>query len=310
MVFITNFTNSRDLEDIKYSFDHGKQTNIDDLLDSFKSGNTTWSVYKGAAIGDIVVFMCAKEARNNLGMATSHIPNDYGADFFAFVDEQKALYKKYSGCLLGYGVVASDPYKDDWWMADIVRMRQFPVPIHIDDFRSFIRISRAYSITKLQDDQWGRLKWVVNQKNPGFFPDAIPPDVKTLNDEFEQAVLKEGTKPIDRLKKEAEKEGSKPSVSTVHTQVYSRNPTIASYVKKRANGYCQLCGEKAPFIDVNNEPYLECHHIDWLSKGGMDSIDNCVALCPNCHRKMHIIGDPDDIALLKTRISKVQGIGG
>ena len=30
-----------------------------------------------------------------------------------------------------------------------------------------------------------------------------------------------------------------------------------------------------------------------------DTIDNTVALCPNCHRKMHIVKDIDDINKLK-----------
>jgi 5-methylcytosine-specific restriction protein A len=34
---------------------------------------------------------------------------------------------------------------------------------------------------------------------------------------------------------------------------------------------------------------LEVHHIQWLSNDGDDTIDNIVALCPNCHRKMHIL---------------------
>ena len=109
-------------------------------------------------------------------------------------------------------------------------------------------------------------------------------------------------KSLNQLKKAAEKKTTAPSSSTVQTKVYHRDPVIAAYVKKRANGFCQLCGIKAPFNDPNGEPYLECHHIDWLSNGGMDSIDNCVALCPNCHRKMHILNDPGDITLLKMRI--------
>ena len=49
----------------------------------------------------------------------------------------------------------------------------------------------------------------------------------------------------------------------------------------------------------NNKPYLEAHHLKWLSKGGTDTIDNVVALCPNCHRKMHELNDKDDIKKLK-----------
>ena len=47
---------------------------------------------------------------------------------------------------------------------------------------------------------------------------------------------------------------------------------------------------------------METHHIEWLSKGGSDTIDNTVALCPNCHRKMHIVNDERDTETLKKRI--------
>ena len=70
-----------------------------------------------------------------------------------------------------------------------------------------------------------------------------------------------------------------------------RDPYIAQYAKMRAKGICQLCKKPAPFNNIDGEPYLESHHIKWLSDGGEDSIDNTVALCPNCHRRMHIVKD-------------------
>lgn len=75
---------------------------------------------------------------------------------------------------------------------------------------------------------------------------------------------------------------------------YTPNPYIGEYIKRQAKGICQLCQTSAPFIDKNGSPYLEIHHIVWLSKGGDDSIENTVALCPNCHRKMHILDDEAD----------------
>ena len=65
---------------------------------------------------------------------------------------------------------------------------------------------------------------------------------------------------------------------------------VSVYVKKRAKGKCDLCGQDAPFLDNYGIPYLEEHHVDRLTDGGDDTIDNAVALCPNCHRKMHILG--------------------
>lgn len=68
-----------------------------------------------------------------------------------------------------------------------------------------------------------------------------------------------------------------------------RDPYIAEWAKRRAKGICLLCDEPAPFIDDKGKPYLEAHHIVWLSEGGKDSVQNVVALCPNCHRKMHVL---------------------
>lgn len=88
-----------------------------------------------------------------------------------------------------------------------------------------------------------------------------------------------------RLKTAPHKVGSRDVVS----KQYDRNPELIEYIKRLANGICQLCGSLAPFNGKNGDPYLEIHHIEWLSKGGDDSIKNTTALCPNCHRKMHIL---------------------
>lgn len=86
------------------------------------------------------------------------------------------------------------------------------------------------------------------------------------------------------------------------TSVYVRNVHVSAYVKKRANGHCDLCGAPAPFKDRNGQPYLECHHVEWLSRGGEDSIDNAVALDPSCHRKMHELDLQADVSKLKEKI--------
>ena len=98
------------------------------------------------------------------------------------------------------------------------------------------------------------------------------------------------------------KQGKANSVRNVKTTVYERDEDIAEYVKRRAKGICDLCGNKAPFENRKNEPYLEEHHIKWLSEGGDDSIENAVALCPNCHRKMHVLNSCDDRDALYNRL--------
>lgn len=69
---------------------------------------------------------------------------------------------------------------------------------------------------------------------------------------------------------------------------FHRSELVILTVLDGANGICEKCGEKAPFLRRSNGlPYLEVHHRIPLSKGGKDKVDNAVALCPNCHREAH-----------------------
>lgn len=89
----------------------------------------------------------------------------------------------------------------------------------------------------------------------------------------------------------------------VTTTQYTRDPYIGELAKRLAAGKCELCRQPASFKDSKEKPYLETHHVVWLARGGSDSIDNTVALCPNCHRKMHIVDDPNDVKRL-LRVAK------
>ncbi len=82
---------------------------------------------------------------------------------------------------------------------------------------------------------------------------------------------------------------------------YKRSFFITEYVKRKAKGFCDLCGKPAPFKNKTGIPYLENHHIKWLSRHGADTIENCVALCPNCHKKMHVVNSSTDIMNLKMK---------
>lgn len=68
---------------------------------------------------------------------------------------------------------------------------------------------------------------------------------------------------------------------------YSRNLYIVAYALNRAKGICELCKKEAPFIKEDGSPYLEVHHIIPLSENGSDSLENVIAICPNCHRELH-----------------------
>lgn len=89
----------------------------------------------------------------------------------------------------------------------------------------------------------------------------------------------------------------KPQIA--ETTVYYRDPYLKEIVRRIAEGKCQYCGNNAPFFDKNGEPYLEEHHVKGLADGGKDIIDNVVAICPNCHRKMHVLNEEDDVIVLE-----------
>lgn len=111
------------------------------------------------------------------------------------------------------------------------------------------------------------------------------------NFEKEKIASKKSNEELNDIVNAIDKKTSKRCV--ISTQ-YERNPHVAIYTKRRADGFCELCENEAPFKDKNGEPFLEVHHIIWLSDGGSDNKANTVALCPNCHRKIHALNNDED----------------
>ena len=75
----------------------------------------------------------------------------------------------------------------------------------------------------------------------------------------------------------------------------TKDKGIVNKVKSlEAINKCELCGKDAPFKDKSGTPYLEFHYVVWLSEGGDPTPSNTVVLCPNCHRRIHVLRDPED----------------
>jgi len=131
-----------------------------------------------------------------------------------------------------------------------------------------------------------------------------------INDEFEKIRLKHPKQKFEFLeyyRKELENNTTISSQTTSEKRNYKianapkipekiqiisngfkRNPDIIVEVLYRANGICEHCKSKAPFIrKTNNTPYLEVHHKKTLANGGEDTIKNAIAVCPNCHKYLH-----------------------
>lgn len=131
----------------------------------------------------------------------------------------------------------------------------------------------------------------------------------TINKEYSQKAFEFKSKQAKRLSNDEVARRAKSAKKIVGTrntvsQQHDRDPWVAEHAKRIANGTCQLCEKAAPFANMKGEPYLETHHIVWLAKGGEDSINNTVALCPNCHRKMHVKNCRKDIEKLQSKVEK------
>jgi RNA polymerase sigma factor (sigma-70 family) len=148
-------------------------------------------------------------------------------------------------------------------------------------------------------------------KQEGVSAEGIKRKAKPLTKKLSEKELKERTE--FSIKRQLEKRISDREVKTrpvylqldmpteqVPSSTYTRNPYVSELAKRRAKGYCQLCKKPAPFNDKDGNPFLETHHVVWLSQGGEDTIENTVALCPNCHRKMHSLNLKLDQKKLKS----------
>ena len=80
----------------------------------------------------------------------------------------------------------------------------------------------------------------------------------------------------------------KPSVATVTTNIFIRNKDVIAEVLEQAAGICGKCKKPAPFNRRSDQrPFLEVHHKLQLAHDGEDTVENAIALCPNCHRQLH-----------------------
>ncbi|MFG1325658.1 HNH endonuclease [Xanthobacter autotrophicus] len=94
---------------------------------------------------------------------------------------------------------------------------------------------------------------------------------------------------------------------TSERTVYARSRDVRSYVLRRADGRCEGCGCTAPFFRADGSPYLEPHHIRRVSDGGPDDVRFVIALCPNCHRRVHAGADGNDYnASLLRRMESIE----
>ncbi|MGG3943012.1 HNH endonuclease [Peribacillus psychrosaccharolyticus] len=162
-------------------------------------------------------------------------------------------------------------------------------------------VANPYQEEQLDDNGMKRQVWIFPLKSINNQKKIIVPDLIIRMKEVlrEKKVRKLDNGELENRARTARRKSSKRRTATT---TYERDPYVSEFAKRWAKGICQLCNHPAPFLNKNGDPYLHTHHIEWLSRGGEDSIYNTVALCPNCHDKMHIMNLEEDIRELKDKV--------
>jgi 5-methylcytosine-specific restriction protein A len=163
-----------------------------------------------------------------------------------------------------------------------------------------VLVGAPYQEEQLDDAKQARQVWMfpVQLKPGGAIPVLTEEQARVIEDSHARKARQLSTDELEALAKRAKK---KPAVRTAQTTAFVRDAAVAEYAKRLAKGLCDLCEMPAPFQTKANEAYLECHHIAWLAHRGEDTIANTVALCPNCHRKMHVVDHKADRERLTKR---------
>ena len=149
----------------------------------------------------------------------------------------------------------------------------------LDGFKGGYKVNGAEYNGNIEKDQKETLKKICNGEY-NFLLKPIPIlekiKVENLIDE-ETANIKD-----ENERKNARELGNE---QTVYARANFPSEEI-NKIHRRAQNKCEFC-ECQTFEKKNGEMYFEIHHIVHYSDGGENSSQNCVLLCPNCHRKIH-----------------------
>jgi 5-methylcytosine-specific restriction enzyme A len=163
------------------------------------------------------------------------------------------------------------------------------------------RSAEPYQETQADDEGDPRVVWVFPLAPKGGFVPALP--IEIVRDLEERKAKQARRLSDDEVAARARRSGrDEVGVQSATIKQFQRSVWVAEHAKRRANGVCNLCNQQAPFKHKTGQPYLETHHIEWLARGGANTIENTVALCPNCHKRMHVLDDPTDVRKLKAAV--------
>jgi 5-methylcytosine-specific restriction endonuclease McrA len=209
---------------------------------------------------------------------------DYKGGEQAFLDRHSGGRSPRTHYLLHEGT--SYPLKALWAAAHLpaIHARNFKTGEALAGFRSlgFKRFVRPTSRAQIEK---GLVSGKTGANGTGLSKRATT--LEELEKRLEVDVRRSLSDSVSARRKRLARADNKPTRISATTTVFARNADVIAEVLDRSEGNCEGCGKPAPFDRRNRQPYLEVHHRKMLSRGGLDTAENALALCPNCHRYRH-----------------------
>lgn len=180
--------------------------------------------------------------------------------------------------------VFSETYVEN---AAIINNPDLPIYVfHRSDDRELFTFSGCFRNEAVHKEADGS-KWFELVRSAAIAP-GNRVDEGELRREFLQRVKDAEQTPREKRLARLKVAPKRPAKVMTSSIAYIRNPDVVAEVLFRSDGVCEGCGSKAPFKrNADGSPYLEVHHKKHLSEGGDDTVENAIAVCPNCHRREH-----------------------
>ena len=173
---INNISFPKTIKELEHFVDEVGHFNVEDIL---LSSTVEWTMPKWALKNDIVFFFHAKTAIQTIRRLESEVRSSNFRNDNLLLEELKHardLYNSYGGKIFAIGRVLGRPFSDNgkWqegvhWRgrvyAEIGDIAILQTPIKIDEFSSFITVSRQSAFTPVVGADFEKLKEIIARSN-------------------------------------------------------------------------------------------------------------------------------------------------
>jgi len=202
---------------------------------------------------------------------------------------------------------------DTLWQGNFTEKSDFKVGVRVREYRLTDSVGMVLSTTIKNDPSLAMMQIIRTRVGTSFLVSQTHAEELSLlwnnkrptsSDEIaycsiepstdEEVVRRRASRILKRKVVNRPSGSSSPASFQQSVSHFARDPLVRAWVLLNAKGHCELCEREAPFRKDDGEGYLEVHHLLPLGMGGPDTVENAVALCPNCHRELHYSDSRED----------------